>query len=182
MILKRYTQFVNESSDYDFDFDFVYQCFRDLLEDDKKALLTDKLDPDEPDVPVEPLKCKISKKKFSTMDYAVIDCEDITILGEYGNITEYRRKKLTDKIRKVTHNVTDDICISLDDYVDLINKGTYDGINNTDNMSDREFKIYDELLRGFNKLRDVYPEYTYMFVKKGGSQESTLSLEIYPEY
>ena len=162
MRIKRFNEdFEISNNSYDFDYDYVYQCFRDLLEDDK---------------------CKISKKKFSTMDYAVIECEDITMLGQYGNITGYRGKKLTDQIRKVTHNVTDDLCISIDDYVDLINKGTYDGIENTNNMSYREFVIYDELLRGFQKLRDEYPEYAYMFVKKGGSQESTLSLEIYPAY
>lgn len=160
MRIKRFNEDFENIDNY-FDYDYVYHCFSDLLENDK---------------------CKISKKKFSTMDYAVIECEDITILGQYGNITGYRGKKLTDEIRKVTHNVTDDLCISIDDYVDLINKGTYDGIENTNNMSYREFVIYDELLRGFQKLRDEYPEYAYMFVKKGGSQESTLSLEIYPAY
>lgn len=160
MRIKRFNEDF-ENSDNFFDYDYVYHCFSDLLEDSR---------------------CKISKKSFSTMYYAVIDCEDITILGEYGNITGYYGKKLTDQIRKVTYNVTDDVCISIDDYVDLINKGTYDGINNTNNMSNREFFIYDELLRGFSKLRDEYPEYAYMFVKKGGSSESTLSLEIYPAY
>lgn len=151
MRIKRFNEDFENSDNY-FDYDYVYHCFSDLLEDDK---------------------CKISKKKFSTMDYAVIECEDIKMLGQYGSITGYRGKKLTDEIRKVTHNVTDDLCISIDDYVDLIN---------TDNVTHREFVIYDELLRGFQKLRDEYPEYAYMFVKKGGSQESTLSLEIYPEY
>lgn len=160
MRIKRFNEDF-ENIDNSFDYDYVYHCFSDLLEDSR---------------------CKISKKKFSTMDYVVIDCEDITILGEYGNITGYYGKKLTDQIRKVTHNVTDDLCISIDDYVDLINKGNYDGIRNTDNMTHREFVIYDELLRGFQKLRDEYPEYAYMFVKKGGSRESTLSLEIYTEY
>ena len=160
MRIKRFNEDF-ENSDNSFDYDYVYHCFSDLLEDSR---------------------CKIYKKKFSTMDYVVIDCEDITILGEYGNITGYYGKKLTDQIRKVTHNVTDDLCISIDDYVDLINKGNYDGIRNTDNMTHREFVIYDELLRGFQKIRDEYPEYAYMFVKKGGSGESTLSLEIYPAY
>ena len=137
----------------EFDYDFVYHCFSDLLEDDK---------------------CKIQQKKFSTMDYAVIECEDITILGEYGNITGYEGKKLTDNIRKVTHNVTDDLCISIDDYVDVINE--------SNDISDREVYIYNELLRGFEKLRYEYPNYNYMFVKKGGNNESTLSLEIYPEH
>ena len=181
MRIKRFNEdFENNNNNYYFDYDYVYHCFSDILEyiDPK----TDKKDD----------KCKISKKEFSTMDYAVIECEDITILGEYGNITGYRGKKLTDQNRKVTHSVTDDLCISIDDYVDLINKGTYDDSRFDFNSelteeekrkkSDREFLIYDKLLIGFKKLRDEYPEYTYMFVKKGGSQESTLSLEIYPEY
>ena len=152
MRIKRFNEDF-ENSDNNFDYDYVYHCFSDLLEDSR---------------------CKISKKKFSTMDYVVIDCEDITILGKYGNMIGYEGKKLIDEIRKVTHEVTDDYCISIDDYVDVVNK--------SDDIPSIDVDIYNEILRGFKKLRDEYPNYAYMFMKKGGSGKSTLSLEIYPKY
>jgi hypothetical protein len=150
MRIKRFNEDF-ENSDSNFDYDYVYHCFSDLLEDGR---------------------CKIYKKKFSTMDYATIEFEDITVVGQYGNMIGYSGKNLLDHIRKVTHEKTDDVCISIDDYVDVINKS---GINS------RDVAIYNELLRGFKKLRDEYPNYAYSFVKKGGIHESTLSLEIYPE-
>lgn len=152
MRIKRFNEDF-ENSDNSFDYDYVYHCFSDLLEDSR---------------------CKISKKKFSNMYYAVIECEDITILGKYGNMIGYEGKKLIDEIRKVTHEVTDDYCISIDDYVDVVNK--------SDDIPSIDVDIYNEILRGFKKLRDEYPNYAYMFMKKGGSGKSTLSLEIYPKY
>ena len=152
MRIKRFNEDF-ENSDNSFDYDYVYHCFSDLLEDSR---------------------CKISKKKFSNMYYAVIECEDITILGKYGNMIGYEGKKLIDEIRKVTHEVTDDYCISIDDYVDVVNK--------SDDIPSIDVDIYNEILRGFKKLRDEYSKYAYMFMKKGGSGKSTLSLEIYPKY
>ena len=152
MRIKRFNEDFENSDNY-FDYDYVYHCFSDLLEDSR---------------------CKISKKKFSNMYYAVIECEDITILGKYGNMIGYEGKKLIDEIRKVTHEVTDDYCISIDDYVDVVNK--------SDDIPSIDVDIYNEILRGFKKLRDEYPNYAYMFMKKGGSGKSTLSLEIYPKY
>ena len=152
MRIKRFNEDF-ENSDESFDYDYIYHCFSDLLEDSR---------------------CKISKKKFSTMDYAVIDCEDITILGKYGNIIGYNGKKLIDEIRKVTHEVTDDACISIDDYVDLINK--------SGDIPSIDVDIYNEILRGFKKIREEYPNYNYLFLKKGSIHDPVLSLEIYPEH
>lgn len=151
MRIKRFNE--NFQSD-DFDFDFVYHCFVDLLEDDN---------------------CKILKKKFSDMEYVVIQCDDIALMEPGGNIIGYPGKTPFGHIRKIT-DVTNDEFMSIDDYIDVVNKSK--------DFTDRDVSIYNLVLMGFKKLRDEYPNYSYTVesrVYDYRSYNRTLWIEIYPE-